>query len=59
MTGVALAAPITDLDNGETVAGYLEWQLGASQEIGKNLSLNVNYRYYDEDDIILKALAQD
>lgn len=34
-----------------------DWQIGASQELDKNVSLNINYRYYDGDDLSLKGIG--
>jgi opacity protein-like surface antigen len=35
-----------------------EWQIGANQNITKNLDLNINYRYYDQDDdLTLKGIG--
>lgn len=34
-----------------------EWQIGVNQDLSKNVFLNVNYRYHDEDSVTLEGMG--
>jgi opacity protein-like surface antigen len=59
--GVGALAPIGDKTS--AYATYLhddyadEWQIGVNHDFSKQLALNVNYRYHDEDSVTLKGIG--
>lgn len=59
--GVGALAPIGE--NTSAYATYLhddyanDWQIGVNQDLSKNVVLNVNYRYHDEDNVTLKGIG--
>lgn len=59
--GIGASAPLSD--KATVYATYLhdsyadDWQIGANQTLNKNLLLNVNYRYHDEDYVTLKGVG--
>lgn len=59
--GVGFNAPIGDKTSAYatyTHDSYAnEWQIGVNQDLSKNVFLNVNYRYHDEDGLTLKGMG--
>jgi hypothetical protein len=59
--GIGASTPIGDKTTGYVT--YLhdsyadDWQIGANQTLSKNVLLNVNYRYHDEDYVTLKGVG--
>ncbi len=59
--GIGAFTPIGDKTS--AYATYLhdsytnEWQIGVNQDLSKNVFLNVNYRYHDEDNVTLDGLG--
>lgn len=35
----------------------VDWQIGVNQDLSKNVELNVNYRYHDEDHVTFKGIG--
>lgn len=59
--GIGASTPLGDKTS--AYATYLhdsycdEWQIGVNQDLSKNVFLNVNYRYHDEDNASLKGIG--
>lgn len=59
--GIGASTPLGDKTS--AYATYLhdsycnEWQIGVNHDLAKNVFLNVNYRYHDEDNVTLKGIG--
>lgn len=59
--GIGASTPIGDKTS--AYATFLhdsytdEWQLGVNHNLSKSAMLNINYRYHDEDDVLLKGIG--